>query len=364
MKILIVGPSWVGDAVISQSLYKVIHLKSEDTTIDVLAPKWTIDIFERMAEVSETILAPFGHGDFKPKERAELGKRLKDKEYDQAIILPNSLKSSLVPFFADIPIRTGWKGEMRYFLLNDIRKLNKNTHPRMVDRFVALGLKDSDQLPSDIPYPTLLGNENNTYRLSESHGFPPNSLTPIISLCPGAEFGPSKRWPSEYYAEVAKEFLSKGWNVVLLGSLNDVPIGKEIEKYLPEELPMEALEYGDQKPNLNRPNSTQIHDTHFFNLIGKTKLVDAVDILKVSELVVSNDSGLMHIAASVDVPLIALYGPTSPEFTPPLSNKAKVIKKSEGFTKLRSGDLEGGYHQSLKDIKPKEVLAALSESES
>ena len=118
-----------------------------------------------------------------------------------------------------------------------------------------------------------------------------------------------------------------------------MPIGKEIEKY-----------------------SDKSHK--IFNLIGKTKLVDAVDILKASKLVLCNDSGLMHIAASVDVPLVALYGPTSPEFTPPLSNKAKVIKKSEGFTKLRRGDLEGGYHQSLKDIKPKEVLAALLESES
>ena len=124
----------------------------------------------------------------------------------------------------------------------------------------------------------------------------------------------------------------------MLGSPNDVSTGKEIEEYL-----------------------KQSHK--ILNLIGKTQLVDAVDILKASKLVLCNDSGLMHVAASVDVPLVALYGPTSPEFTPPLSNKAKVIKKSEGFAKLRSGDLEGGYHQSLKDIKPKEVLEALSEFE-
>ena len=124
-----------------------------------------------------------------------------------------------------------------------------------------------------------------------------------------------------------------------MGSENDIPVGEEIKK------------------NINKQFG-------FLNLIGKTKLVDTIDILSSSNLVLTNDSGLMHVAASVDVPLVALYGPTSPEFTPPLSNKVKVIKKNEGFTKLRSGDLEGGYHQSLKDIKPKEVLAALLEFES
>ena len=334
MKILVVGPSWVGDAVISQSLFKIILSKSEDIEIHVLSNKWTFDIFERMDETSETILLPFDHGELKLIERAQLGNILGSKNYDQAIVLQNSFKSSLVPFFAGIPLRTGWRGEMRYLLLNDIRKLNKDTYPRMVDRFVALGLKEFEDLPSDIPYPNLAGNEANINQLSSVHGIDLNK--PLISLCPGAEFGPSKRWPSKYYAEIANEYLSRDWQILLLGSENDVSIGQEIEEY-----------------------SEKSHK--ILNLIGKTKLFDTVDILKASKLVLCNDSGLMHIAASVDVPLVALYGPTSPEFTPPLSNKAKVIKKSEGFTKVRRGDLEDGYHQSLIDIKPKEVLETLLE---
>ena len=374
MKILIIGPSWVGDSVISQSLFKLIHMKLKDVEIHVLAPKWTIDIYERMEEVSKTILMPFGHGELKFKERVKLGRSLSSKKYDQAIILPNSLKSSLVPFFADIPTRTGWKGEMRYFLLNDIRKLNKNTHPRMVDRFVALGLKDSDQLPSDIPYPQLMGNEKNTCRLSEAHGFRTSSLFPIISLCPGAEFGPSKRWPSEYYAEVAKEFLSKGWNIILLGSQNDVPIGKEIDKYLPTDL---EVQIGIRAPTyLKKTRVEPIREHRFLNLIGKTKLVDAVDILKISEFVVSNDSGLMHIAAAcsnykkeikrpgfpTNYPhLLALFGPSSPEFTPPLNYNSKVIRKTEGYSKVRKGSDPNGYHKSLLGIKPDEVIECLNE---
>ena len=336
MKILIVGPSWVGDSVISQSLLKEILLKSKEAEIDVLSPQWTRNIFSRMDEVSKTIKLPFSHGEIKLKERVDLGKELKRKNYDQAIVLPNSLKSALVPYFSEIPIRTGWRGEMRYFLLNDMRILDKNIFPRMVDRFVALAFKKNEDLPLSIPYPSLKTDKENLDLLRVN--FKIDLTSPLICLCPGAEFGPAKRWPTKYYSKVANEYLKKNWQVILLGSMNDVRIGKEI------------------KSNINK-------ESGFLNLIGQTKLVDTIDILSSANLVLTNDSGLMHIAASVDTPLVALYGPTSPEFTPPLSNKVKVIKNNEGFTKLRSGDLEDGYHQSLKDIKPEEVLAVLLEFE-
>ena len=337
MKILIVGPSWVGDSVISQSLLKEILLKSKEAEIDVLSPEWTRNIFSRMDEVSKTIKLPFSHGEIKLKERVDLGKELKRKNYDQAIVLPNSLKSALVPYFSEIPIRTGWRGEMRYFLLNDMRILDKNIFPRMVDRFVALAFKKNEDLPLSIPYPSLKTDKENLDLLRVN--FKIDLTSPLICLCPGAEFGPAKRWPTKYYSKVANEYLKKNWQVILLGSMNDVRIGKEI------------------KGNINK-------ESGFLNLIGQTKLVDTIDILSSANLVLTNDSGLMHIAASVDTPLVALYGPTSPEFTPPLSNRVKVIKNNEGFTKLRSGDLEDGYHQSLKDIKPEEVLAVLLEFES
>ena len=337
MKILIVGPSWVGDSVISQSLFKEILLKSKEAEIDVLSPEWARNIFSRMDEVSKTIKLPFSHGEIKLKERVDLGKELKRKNYDQAIVLPNSLKSALVPYFSEIPIRTGWRGEMRYFLLNDMRIIDKNIFPRMVDRFVALAFKKNEDLPLSIPYPSLKTDKENLDLLRVN--FKIDLTSPLICLCPGAEFGPAKRWPTKYYSKVANEYLKKNWQVILLGSMNDVRIGKEI------------------KSNINK-------ESGFLNLIGQTKLVDTIDILSSANLVLTNDSGLMHIAASVDTPLVALYGPTSPEFTPPLSYRVKVIKNNEGFTKLRSGDLEDGYHQSLKDIKPEEVLAVLLEFES
>jgi len=337
MKILIVGPSWVGDSVISQTLFKIIFSKHREICIDVLAPEWTIDIYQRMEEINHAYKSPFNHGEIKIGDRRAFGNSIRSEEYDQAIVLPNSLKSSLIPFFAKIPLRTGWRGEMRYALLNDMRVLDKSTYPRMVDRFVALALEEGTELPSDIPFPSLIVNKENLDSLVENFKIDPN--LPLICLCPGAEFGPAKRWPTNYYAVVAKEYLKKNWQVILLGSPNDLSVGIEI-----------TLQAEEQ--------------SGFFNLIGETKLRDAVDILSSSNLVLTNDSGLMHVAASVDVPVVALYGPTSPDFTPPLSNKVKVIKKNEGFTKLRTGDLEGGYHQGLKDIKPKEVLEALLEFES
>ena len=337
MKILIVGPSWVGDSVISQCLFKIISLKNSQVEIDVLSPEWTTRVFRRMDEVSEVITLPFSHGQIKIKERFKIGKFLESKNYDQAIVLPNSLKSSLVPYFSNIPIRSGWRGEMRYFLLNDIRVLDKDVYPRMVDRFIALALdKNSDSI-SDIPFPELRIDKQNLKSIRTELRI--DEELPLLCLCPGAEFGPAKRWPAEYYAKVANKYLKKSWQVLMLGSQNDIPIGKEI--------------------------AASINNNHYglFNLVGKTKLEDTIDLISSSSLVLTNDSGLMHIAASVGVPLLALYGPTSPDFTPPLSNKAKVISKGKGLMKLRKGDLEGGYHQSLKDIKPREVLEILSDIE-
>ena len=333
MNILIIGPSWVGDSVISQSLLKVILSKSKEAKIDVLSPEWTKNIFNRMDEVSETITLPFSHGEMKIKERVDLGKTLKEKNYDQAIVLPNSLKSSLIPYFSDIPIRTGWRGEMRYFLINDMRILDKNISHRMVDRFVALAFEKNARPPSSIPYPGLRIEEKNLDSLRGDFGI--DSSSPLICLCPGAEFGPAKRWPTDYYSEVANNYLTKNWQVILLGSAKDILVGEEIKK------------------NINKESS-------FLNLIGQTKLVDTIDILSSSNLVLTNDSGLMHIAASVDAKLVALFGPSSPAFTPPLSDVAKVLRKNEGYSKVRTGPGFQGYHQSLIDIKPEEVIELLN----
>ena len=334
MKILVVGPSWVGDSVMAQTLYKRIKKELPSSQIDVMSPHWSLALLERMPEVCKKIVSPFSHGETKLFERYKLGQGLKKENYDRAIILTNSLKSSLIPYFARIEVRTGWLGEFRYGLINDIRSSKKLKKSLMVEKFAALSLYEENYSIENLTFPELEINFANQRNFLEEFSIDYSKNT--MAICPGAEFGPSKRWPAEYYAEIAKFYVNKGWNVLCIGSKNDEDIGIEIG-------------------SLNNLRSNE----SFINLIGKTSLQDAIDILAFTEKVVTNDSGLMHIAAAVKTPLVALYGPSSPEYTPPLISKKKILRKTQGYEKVRYGTNKKGYHQSLLDIKPEEVLDAL-----
>tara|TARA_B100000482_G_scaffold147615_1_gene109694 strand:+ start:767 stop:1786 length:1020 start_codon:yes stop_codon:yes gene_type:complete len=334
MKFLIVGPSWVGDAVMAQTLYKLIKESNVNSKIEVLSPNWSIPILERMEEVSRSIISPFNHGELRIKSRFDFGKELREEGYERAIIMTNSLKSSLIPFFAKIPVRTGWLGEMRFGLINDLRSKDKSNYPLMIEQFAKLSINPIKDLNKSLPYPSLtIDSDNLKEQLIKLEI---DSEKPSIAICPGAEFGPAKRWPSNYYAEVCNEYLSRSWNILVFGSKNDEKIGNNIQKGIDKDL-------SDQ----------------FFNLIGKTSLIDVIDLLSHCKKVVTNDSGLMHIAAAVDTPLVAVYGPSSPQFTPPLIDNHVVLRKSEGFDSIREGSEEHGYHESLIAIKPIEVLEGL-----
>ena len=334
MKFLIVGPSWVGDAVMAQTLYKLIKESNVNSKIEVLSPNWSIPILERMEEVSRSIISPFNHGELRIKSRFDFGKELREEGYERAIIMTNSLKSSLIPFFAKIPVRTGWLGEMRFGLINDLRSKDKSNYPLMIEQFAKLSINPIKDLNKSLHYTSLtIDSDNLKEQLIKLEI---DSEKPSIAICPGAEFGPAKRWPSNYYAEVCNEYLSRSWNILVFGSKNDEKIGNNIQKGIDKDL-------SDQ----------------FFNLIGKTSLIDVIDLLSHCKKVVTNDSGLMHIAAAVDTPLVAVYGPSSPQFTPPLIDNHVVLRKSEGFDSIREGSEEHGYHESLIAIKPIEVLEGL-----
>ena len=152
MRILVVGPSWVGDMMMSQSLYRTLRARFPQAIIDVMAPAWCRPLLSRMPEVNEAIAMPLGHGALALGERRKLGHSLRERRYDRAYVLPNSFKSALVPFFAGIPHRTGWRGEMRYGVLNDARVLDKHAWPLMVERYVALAYdKGVMQSAKDLP---------------------------------------------------------------------------------------------------------------------------------------------------------------------------------------------------------------------
>ena len=341
MNILIIGPSWVGDMMMSHSLYQALKTQYPHCEIDVLAPNWCKPLLARMPEVRKAIEMPIGHGVFNLTQRYKIGKSLRH-QYDMAIVLPNSLKSAFIPFFAKIAVRRGWKGESRYVFLNDLRS-NKTDYPMMVQRYVTLAyekgtIPKADDLPIAKPY--LAVNDADvaqTLKTFEKQTALAQNR-PAIGFCPGAEFGPAKRWPHYHYANLAKMLIEKGYSIRLFGSAKDVEVGEQIRNTLPENL---------------RP--------YCVNLAGQTQLNQAVDLIYDCTAMVTNDSGLMHIAAAVGRPLVAVYGPTSPQYTPPLSDKAVIIRLIEGgLIKIRKGaDSAEGYHQSLINITPEMVLEKL-----
>ena len=296
-KILIIGPSWVGDTMLMQPMLRRLKQRHPESVIDVLAPPWTDQLLLSMPEVNEVIINPFPHGALNLLERYRLGKQLRIEQYDQAIVLPNSLKSALVPFFAGIRLRTGFIGEMRYGLLNDARKLDKAKLLLMVERYAQLAEFASDDIARPLPNPELKVSQDS--RDATLHKLGLTLDKPVAVFCPGAEYGPAKRWPVSYFAEIAQRLQQHGFAVWLVGSAKDKDIADKIVA-------------------LGNPECR--------NLCGSTSLGDAIALLSCAELVISNDSGLMHLAAALDRPMLALFGSSSPQFTPPLSPKAEVIR--------------------------------------
>lgn len=334
MDILIVGPSWVGDMVMAQTLFICLKQRHPECAIDVMAPKWSAPILERMPEVRKVLDFPLGHGALEFSTRKAIGKQLQG-QYDQAILLPNSLKSAITPFFADIPQRTGWRGEMRYILLNDIRKLDKSRYPLMIERFMALAYEKDTPLNKPYPRPYLVVKEDDRQLALQAFHLS-SSDTPVLALCPGAEFGEAKRWPAKHYAVVAQHYLELGWQVWLFGSKSDYPGGEEIRQALPEAM------------------RKKIH-----NLAGQTSLAQAIDLLSCAEAVVSNDSGLMHVAAALNRPIAAVYGSTSPEFTPPLADQVAIVRTGISCSPCFDRSCRFGHYNCLQLLEPQQVINAL-----
>jgi heptosyltransferase-2 len=332
--ILVVGPAWVGDMVMAQVLFRLLKQKNPACAIDVLAPAWSAPLLARMPEVRASFDLPLAHGEFGFGKRRRIGHALRG-QYRQAILLPNSWKSALVPFFASIPQRTGWRGEMRYGLLNDIRILDKEQYPLMIERFAALALPAGTTLPADLPHPRL--QIDPVDRDIALHAHQLDRQRPVLALCPGAEFGPAKRWPEQHYAAVAAESIAAGEQVWIFGSAKDAPVAEAIREALPE---------------AQRQYCT--------NLAGKTKLAEAIDLLSCAAAVVSNDSGLMHIAAALNRPLVAVYGSSSPQFTPPLSDAVEVVRLGLACSPCFKRECPLGHLQCLNDLPPARVLDALA----
>lgn len=328
--ILVVGPAWVGDIVMTQSLLMALKEQHPDTPVDVLAQGWSVSLSRRMPEVREAIELPAGHGELRFRQLRSLAKDLRGRRYAQAIVCPRSAKASLVPFLARIPRRTGFRGEFRYGLLNDIRPLDKSVLKTPGERWTSLGLPRDATLPPRVRQPRLLVDEANRQRLAREWSL--DLASPTVALAPGAEHGSAKRWPAAHFAALARELVAEGYNVWVLGSPKDRPIAEAI---------CAAAGPGP------------------VNLCGRTGLVDAADLLSACRAAVTNDSGLMHVAGAVGACVVALYGSSTPRYTPPLTDRATIHYLDLECSPCFAQECPLGHHRCMKDIQPEQVMSSL-----
>lgn len=314
-RVLVVAPNWIGDALMAQPLLARLREKEPDLEIDLLAPEWVAPVARRMPQVSEVITAPFRHGKLQLATRWRIGRKLGARGYRHAIVLPNSWKSALVPFFAGIGLRSGYVGEARYGLLNLLYEESPGT---MTEHYVRLADAPGFALREPLAPPQIAADAAQVAATQAKYGIAP----PYAVLCPGAEYGPAKRWP--HFAELAPRLELPA---VLLGSANDAAAAAGV------------------------PGR---------NLVGQTTLDEAIDLIAGAERVVSNDSGLMHVAAALGRPLVAIFGSSSPERTPPQSAGARVLWLKLDCSPCFERECPLGHLRCLRDISVDQVLAEMS----
>ncbi len=324
---LIIAPQWIGDAVMTEPLLRRLQARGEQLTVGALP--WVAPVYLAMPQVAEVIEFPFAHGGLQFRERRAIAKRMEGR-FDKAYVLPNSLKSGLLPFLASIPERIGYFGEARIGLLTQRLKNPKNKPP-MVAFYSAL----SGEAGIEQDQPQLSVDLSATRETVKAQGLRPREYA---VFAPGSEYGSAKRWPAAHYATLAAQL---SLPVVLLGSAKEAALCQEIA-------------------------STALN---CLNLAGKTSVAVAIEWIAATKFVVSNDSGLMHIAAALGVQQVAIFGSSSPLHTPPLNKHAQVLwlKNDPGYqppldcAPCFARECPLGHTRCLNDIGAQRVLDALNE---
>lgn len=325
---LVIAPQWIGDAVMSEPLLRRLAERGE--TLCAAALPWVAPIYRAMPQVNEVIELPFAHGRLDWRARRELAATLRGR-FDAAYVLPNSIKSALIPFMARIPRRVGYRGEGRFGLLNE-RLPNPEGRPPMVAFYAALaGAADA------APRPQLHFTGAVLDGAAEAAGV---SRGAYFAFAPGAEYGPAKCWPAAHYAELARSLHARyGLPVLLLGSAKEAALCESIAAMAPGACRVMA---------------------------GRTSLQDAMALIAGARGLVSNDSGLMHVAAAFGVPQVAVFGSTSPEHTPPLNPKARVLWLKEELQldcmPCFDRSCRFGHTRCLTEVAPSRVEEALQQS--
>jgi heptosyltransferase-2 len=325
--ILIVPYLWIGDFVRCHSVVKLLGQRFPNRPIDILASTLCAPLTDYMPGLRRAIVVDLPRKRLALAQQMALAKRLRREAYGTALIMPRTWKSALAPYFAGIPERTGFVGEARFFLLND-RRPGEKSLPRMIDRCAALALPSGAKPPPEWPLPELKvpREEIDAWRLKRGLA---SDNRPIVALAPGA-VGPSKRWPAAAYAALARRLLAEGFAVWVLGGPDEKLLATEI-----------------------------VGDTDARDLTGHD-LRDAILALAASAAAVSNDSGLLHVAAALGTPSIGIFGPTSPWHWAPLNPLAATIETSSELPcrPCHKPVCRLVHHRCMRDIPPDDVLAA------
>ena len=329
---LIISPNWIGDAIMAQPLLQLLRRAHPGRPIDVLAPPSVAPVWRAMAEVDGVLETPFRHGPLQLGERWKYGRLLKQKGYVDAYVLPNTLKYALIPVFAGIATRVGYKGEMRFGLINRMHRDEVPPRP-MVPFYAALAGAPEAPLRADVPRPALRVEQAVIDAVGARVGI--ERARPVVAFAPGAEFGAAKRWPARHFAALAQAIRERdpGAQIALLGSPKDKQACDEI---------------------------IAITGTAgMFNLAGVTKLDEAIALIAGAAAVVANDSGLLHIASALNRPVIGLYGPTDPDHAPPFSDMARAMSLRLPCAPCRQRECPLGHHDCMEKMDAGQVWQAL-----
>ena len=323
-RILIFSPNWIGDAVMAQPLLQLLKAQQPDHPIDVMAPPAVAQVWRAMAEVDTVLETPFRHGALQWRERRMFAAQLQVRGYAAAYVLPNTLKFALIPWLAGIPKRVGYLGEMRYGLLNVVHHDAKDAPRPMVSFYAALASTPSPSVatPAELPRPRL--QVEAAVRAGVLAKYRLDGTGPLVAFAPGAEFGSAKRWPASHFAELSASVLARypDARVILLGSPKDRPVCDEVAA-----------------------GRAGVH-----NLAGSTSLAEAIALIAAADAIVSNDSGLLHIASALNRPVVAIYGPTDPLHAPPFSDVARSICLQLDCAPCKQRECPLGHHACMLGI--------------
>lgn len=320
--------------VMAQSLFMGLRARLPEARIDVLAPQATGQLTARMPEVDSLIDMPIRHREFALGARRRVAAGLRERGYDQAIVLQRSAKAALVPWLAGIGQRTGTRGEMRYGLINDVRTLDVTRYPRKVEHYALLGLaRDGDAL-GEPARPRLAIDNDRCDTLADHHGL--DARRPAIGFAPGAAYGGAKQWPASHFARLAAELDQRGIATWIFGSAADRDIGAQIKAAAP---------------------------AHGVNLCERTSLLDIADIASQTSAFVGNDTGVMHLAAASAPRVLALYGSTDPDYAPPLAPAEARFWLGMACSPCRERVCPLGHNACMRDIPVADVLRACLDPE-